>query len=92
MSESRWAYMKISGHFWKCLNITGQLGKSLAVSENVWIPQKTSGSTVSTLYISETVWKPILALVITEWSSTYVLFVFFMDYIYEKRNRKEKII
>ena len=86
MPENRWTSVKISGDLLKCLNITGQLGKSLLLSENVWISLKISEN-YSFNY--ETVWKLLLALFIAELFSTYVLSTFYELHL-RKTQKKNK--
>ena len=81
-AECLWKSMVISEDAWTQLNTyenlltlltlsencSKHLWKSLVVCENVWILRKTSKNHCVN---SETVWKPLLALFIADWSSTY---------------------
>ena len=81
-SKHLWKSLVISENAWTQLNTyenlltlvklsencSGHLWKSLVVCENVWILRKTSKNHCVN---SETVWKPLLALFIADWSSTY---------------------
>ena len=80
ITEHRLTFMKISEHYWKCLRTAEYLWKSMVISENVWISRK---NIKNFCFNSETFWKPLLALLIADWSSTYVL-----SNLYEQHLRK----
>ena len=96
--------MKISGHLWKGLNIAEHLWISVNITENVWkllwTSMKISGHLWKCLNITktsenycfnyETVWKPLLALFIAKWSSTYVLSTFYELHLRKTPEEKEK--
>ena len=76
-SEHLWKSLKRPKHSWTTRKLSARLWKCLNIIENYYLN-------------SGTVWKPLLALFIAEWSSTYVLSTFYELHL-RKTPKKKKI-
>ena len=70
-------------------NCSEHLWKSLVISEKVWISRKTFENYC---FNSETVWKPLLALFIADWSSTYVMSISYKLHLRKTNEKQNKLI
>ena len=87
ITEHRLTPMKISEHYWKCLRT------ALNIYENLWSSRKKSeyhGKLLKTSFNSETVWKPLLALFIADWFSTYVMSTSYELHLRKTQKKNQK--